>query len=68
VSLTFALFPRMITVLVYLVIFGVLLYLFNLFVPMDARFKTAVNCIVCLMAFLFILNALGVWSPGFRMR
>jgi len=58
----------MITVLVYLAIFGVALYLFNVFVPMDGRFKTAINCIVGLCAFIFILQALGLFRgfPALR--
>ena len=54
--------------LVYLAIFGVALYLFNVFVPMDGRFKTAINCIVGLCAFIFILQALGLFRgfPALR--
>jgi hypothetical protein len=48
----------LIQLLVVLVIIGVLLYLFNTFVTMDPRFKTAINVIVCLIAFLWILSAL----------
>lgn len=48
----------LLTVLVVLVVVGVLLYLFNNFVNMDARFKTAVNVLVCLFAFLYVLGAL----------
>jgi hypothetical protein len=55
----------LITLLVVLVIVGVLLYLFNTFVTMDPRFKTAVNVLVCLIAFLYILGALtGYKFPG----
>ena len=48
----------LITLLVVLVVVGVLLYLFNQFVTMYTRFKTAVNVIVCLIAFLYCLGAL----------
>lgn len=48
----------LIQLLVVLVIVGVLLYLFNQFVTMDARFKNAINIIVCLIAFLYCLSAL----------
>jgi hypothetical protein len=55
----------LIQLLVVLVIVGVLLYLFNTFVTMDPRFKTAINVIVCLIAFLYILGALtGYHLPG----
>lgn len=52
----------MISLLVTLLVVGVLLYLFNLFVPMDGRFKKAINVIVGLIAFLYILQAFGVIS------
>lgn len=48
----------LIEVLVVLVVVGVLLYLFNQFVTMDARFKNAINVIVCLIVFLYLLGAL----------
>lgn len=55
-----------ITVLVVLVVVGVLLYLFNTFVTMDARFKTAINVLVCLGAFLYVLGqATGKHFLGF---
>ncbi len=47
-----------ITLLVVLVVVGVVLYLFNAFVTMDARFKTAINVLVCLGAFLYCLGQL----------
>ncbi len=48
----------MITLLVVLVVVGVVLYVLNTLVPMDARFKSAINVIVCLLAFLYIVQAL----------
>ena len=48
----------MISLLIVLAIVGVCLYLFNTFVVMDGRFKTAINAIVCLIAFIYILGAL----------
>lgn len=48
----------LITLLAVLAIVGVLLYLFNTFITMDPRFKTAINIIVCLIAFLYVLGAL----------
>jgi len=52
----------MITVLVVLIIAGVLLYLLNALVLMDGKFKTAINVLVGLMLFLYILQVLGIWS------
>ncbi len=49
----------MITVLVALVIAGVVVYLVNALIPMDARFKMALNVFL----FLYMLQVLGLWSP-----
>ena len=58
----------MISILVTLVIAGVVLYLLNTLVPMDGRFKTAINVLVGLFLFLWILSVLGIWHglPGLR--
>lgn len=58
----------MITILVILVVAGVLLYLLNTLVPMDGRIKTAINAIVLLFIFLFILDVLGIWDGGRFLR
>lgn len=54
----------MISILVALVIAGVVLYLFNALIPMDARFKMVINALVGLFLFLYVLNVLGVWEGG----
>lgn len=51
----------MISLLVALVIAGVAVYLLNALVPLDARFKTAINVIIGLFLFLYMLQALGIW-------
>lgn len=52
----------MINLIVVLVIVGVLVYLFNRLIPMDARFKMVINVLIGLFLFLFVLQALGLWS------
>ena len=47
-----------ISILVTLVIAGVVLYLLNTLVPMDGRFKTAINVLVGLFLFLWIRRCL----------
>lgn len=42
--------------IVVLAVVGVALYLFNTFVTMDPRFKQAINVLVCLAAFLYIIG------------
>lgn len=53
----------LVTVLIVLAVVGTLLYLFNRFVTMDGRFKSAINAIVCLIAFIYILTALFGRGP-----
>lgn len=48
----------MITLIVVLAVVGVALYLFNQFVTMDPRFKSAINALVCLAAFLYVVGIL----------
>lgn len=49
----------LLNLLVVLVVLGVLLWAFNSFVTaIDPRFKMAINVIVCLAAFLYIVSAL----------
>ena len=50
----------MISLLITLVIIGVLLYLFNVLVPMDGKIKTVIYAIVFLIIFLYVLQAFGV--------
>lgn len=59
----------MITILIYLVIIGVALYLVNSMVPMDARIKTIINVVVVLATCIWLLQAFGLvhmGNPRFR--
>lgn len=55
----------LISLLVTLMIVGVLLYLLNTLVPMDPRIKTAINVIVLLVVFLYVLGCFGVLPAHF---
>jgi len=48
----------LVTILVVLVIAGVLLYLLNVLIPMDAKFKTVINVLVALVLFLWVVGLL----------
>jgi hypothetical protein len=50
----------MITIIIYLVIVGVALYLLNTYVPMAAPIKTVINVIVVLILIIWLLNAFGI--------
>lgn len=52
----------MISLIVWIIVVGVLLYLLNALVPMDPRFKMVINVLCCLGLFLYALQALGIWS------
>lgn len=52
-----------ITLIVYLVVVGVLLYLLNVLIPMDGKIKTVINVLVGLAVFLWVLEVLGVVGP-----
>jgi hypothetical protein len=52
----------MLELIVVLIILGVLMYLLNTLVPMDARFKTAVNVLVGLCLFLYVLQLFGIFA------
>ena len=56
----------MVSILVVLVIVGVLVYLANVLIPMDPKFKTAANAIIGLLLFLYILSVFGVLPAGWR--
>ncbi len=58
----------LIELLVILAIVGVLLWLFNTLVPMDGRIKTAINAIVLLVVFIYILQAFGLIHGFGRVR
>lgn len=55
--------------LVLLVIFGVVLYLINTYIPMAPPLKTVLNVVVVLFLCVWLLNAFGLLSgplPRFR--
>jgi len=54
----------MISILVVLIICGVLLYLLNALIPMDARFKMVINALVGLFLFLYVLDVLGIYHSS----
>lgn len=62
--------PPLIALLVGLAVIGVVVYLFNLFIPMDGKYKTAINAIVGLIVFIWIISVLFGYAgfPAFRIR
>ena len=50
----------LIQLVVVLVVFGVLLWAINTYIPMDATIKKILNVVVILVVILFILSAFGL--------
>ncbi|MFZ5704504.1 MAG: Thivi_2564 family membrane protein [Pseudomonadota bacterium] len=52
----------LINVIVVLIIVGVLLWLINNYVPMDAKIKSILNVVVVIIVILWLLRAFGLLS------
>jgi len=50
------------TILIVLVVVGVLLWLINSYIPMDAKIKKILNIVVVIIVVLWLLNVFGVWG------
>jgi undecaprenyl pyrophosphate phosphatase UppP len=51
-----------------LIIVGVLLWLINSFIPMDAKIKTLLNLVVTVAVIVWLLQAFGILGPLSRYR
>jgi len=50
----------LLSLLVFLIIVGVVLYLLNAVVPMAPPVKTVINVLACLFVFLYVLQSFGL--------
>lgn len=59
----------LVQLVIVLVVFGVLLWAINNYIPMDATIKKILNVVVILVVVLFVLSAFGILDsmPGLRM-
>jgi hypothetical protein len=53
----------LINLIVTLVVVGVLLWLVNNYIPMEARIKKILNVVVIIVVILWLLNAFGIIGP-----
>jgi hypothetical protein len=53
----------LINLLITLVVVGVLLWLVNNYIPMDAKIKSILNIVVVVAVVLWLLSAFGVLGP-----
>lgn len=53
----------LISIVIVLIIVGVLLWLVNSMIPMDARIKTILNVVVIIVVCLWLLQVFGLIGP-----
>ena len=58
----------LINIVVVLIVVGILLWLINRFIPMQATIKSILNAVVVISVVLWLLNVFGVlaWLPHIR--
>lgn len=52
----------LLTVVIVLIVVGVLLWLVNTYIPMDAKIKTILNIVVVIALIIWLLKAFGLFS------
>jgi hypothetical protein len=52
----------LLALIVAIVIVGVVLWLINAYIPMDAKIKMILNIVVVIVLVIWLLRALGVWA------
>jgi hypothetical protein len=50
------------TILIVLIVVGLLLWLANTYIPMDAKIKKIMNIVVVIIVIVWLLNAFGVFG------
>jgi hypothetical protein len=58
----------LVTLVMYLVIVGVLLWLVNNYIPMDGKIKQILNVVVVVVVVVWLLGVFGVMGPLNRIR
>ena len=58
----------LVTLVVYLIIVGMLLYLINNYIPMDYKIKQIINVLVLVVVVVWLLQVLGVMGPLNRIK
>ncbi|OGF08065.1 MAG: hypothetical protein A2W00_06105 [Candidatus Eisenbacteria bacterium RBG_16_71_46] len=56
------------TVVITLIVVGVLLWLVNSYIPMDAKIKRILNVVVVIVVVLWLLNAFGLFAQVGNLR
>lgn len=50
----------LLTVIIVLIVIGLLLWLINAYIPMDAKIKTILNVVVVIFVIIWLLRATGL--------
>ena len=58
----------LVTLVMYLAIVGVLLWLVNNYVPMDGKIRQIINSVVVVVVVVWLLQVFGVMGPLSRIR
>ncbi|MCC8991160.1 MAG: hypothetical protein LM514_00835 [Streptococcus sp.] len=58
----------LIQLVIVLVVFGVVLWAINTFIPMEGNIKKILNVVVIVVVVLFVLGAFGLLGPLQRIR
>jgi len=58
----------LVTLVMYLIIVGVLLWLINNYIPMDRKIKQIINILVIVVVVVWLLQVSGVMGPLNRIR
>lgn len=52
----------LLTIVITLIVVGVLLWLINSYIPMDAKIKKILNVVVIIVLVIWLLKVFGVWA------
>ncbi len=56
----------LISIILVLIVVGVVLWVINTYIPMDAQIKKILNIAVIIAVIIWLLKAFGVWSAMSR--
>lgn len=52
----------LVTLVITLIVVGVLLWLVNSYIPMDAKIKKIINVVVVIAVIIWLLRVFGIWE------
>ena len=58
----------LLTIIIVLVVVGIVLWLINVYVPMDAKVKKILNIVIIVFLVIWLLKAFGVWGELGKVR